>query len=274
MEEDLKLEPHEKKRVREIQSVNARVIYDAIKRDGESELERPSVDLAFSGLAAGISLGFSFAVEAFLRRHLPDTEWRFLLVKLGYPIGFLMVIMGRQQLFTENTLTPMIPLLDKSSDVTFAGVLRLWVTVFFANVAGAAAFALAAATTVAFDPEVRLAMHAISIEGFHGGQFGVVLIKAIFAGWLIAMVAWLMPAAETSKIWVIIILTYVIGIGGFPHVVAGSTSILYSVFDGSLSAASAITHFMLPALIGNMIGGTLLVAALNYAQVAASDEAK
>src|SRR4051812_27551508 len=127
-EKDNGLESGEAKRAEELQAVGAHIVYEAIKREGESELERPSVDLAYSGLAAGLSMGFSFATEALLRNRLPDTEWRPLIAKLGYAVGFLIVILGRQQLFTENTLTPIIPLLDRESDVTAPSVLRLWAT--------------------------------------------------------------------------------------------------------------------------------------------------
>ena len=264
----------EKARSEELKAASAHVVYDAIKMEGEAELKRPTVDLAYSGLAAGLSMGFSFATEALLRNRLPDASWRPLISKLGYAVGFLIVILGRQQLFTENTLTPVIPLLDKKSPVTVGDVMRLWITVLIANVAGAAAFALVAASTIAFDTDVRVVMHAISTEAFHQGQFLPILVKAVYAGWLIAMVVWLMPAAEGARVWVIIILTYIIGIAGFPHIIAGSTEVLYSVFDGSLSAGRAIGNYMLPTLIGNIIGGVALVAALNYAQVAAGDEEK
>src|SRR4051812_21595731 len=87
------------------------IIYHAIHREGEHELKRDSGALAWSGLAAGLSMGFSIVTQALLRAHLPDAPWTILISRLGYTVGFLMVILGRQQLFTENTLTPILPLL-------------------------------------------------------------------------------------------------------------------------------------------------------------------
>src|SRR4051812_30179237 len=95
---------------RERRSVSARIVHEAVLAEGLEELERTSAALAWSGLAAGLSMGFSLAAEGLLRAHLPDTSWRPLVDRLGYSIGFLIVILGRQQLFTENTLTVILPL--------------------------------------------------------------------------------------------------------------------------------------------------------------------
>src|SRR3954447_1483121 len=92
-------------------SPSAHIVYEAIRKEGRHELERKSSSLAWSGLAAGMSMGFSFLTEALLRDHLPDAVWAPLVIKLGYSIGFLIVILGRQQLFTQHTLTVILPLL-------------------------------------------------------------------------------------------------------------------------------------------------------------------
>ncbi|MBV9611646.1 MAG: formate/nitrite transporter family protein, partial [Acidobacteriaceae bacterium] len=80
-------------------AVSVDVVHEAIRRDGEEELRRPVSALAWSGFAAGLSMGFSFVGQALFRAHLPDEPWRPLLVNLGYPLGFLIVISARQQLF-------------------------------------------------------------------------------------------------------------------------------------------------------------------------------
>src|SRR3954470_13238973 len=87
-------------------SPSGKVVYKAILKEGEDELERPSSALFWSGLAAGLSMGFSFLTEALLHAHLPHANWSPMVSKFGYAMGFLIVILGRQQLFTENTLTP------------------------------------------------------------------------------------------------------------------------------------------------------------------------
>ncbi len=133
----------------------AAVIHEAIRAEGESELQRPISALTWSGLAAGLSIGFSLVASGLIREHLPDTSWRPLIANLGYSVGFLAVILGRQQLYTENTLTVMLPLLTLRDLPTLMQVLRLWAIVLIANLAGACAFAWALASFGIFKPEVN-----------------------------------------------------------------------------------------------------------------------
>src|SRR6202142_324731 len=121
-------------------NVSALVVHEAIRKDGDEELRRPISALAWSGLAAGLSMGFSFVGQALFRTYLPDAPWRPLVTNLGYPLGFLIVIVGRQQLFTENTLTAIIPLLARRNLTTLVQVARLWAIVLCANIAGAHIF--------------------------------------------------------------------------------------------------------------------------------------
>jgi formate/nitrite transporter FocA (FNT family) len=92
-------------------------------------------------------------------------------------------------------------------------------------------------------------------------------MRAIFAGWLIALMVWLLPAAETARVSIIIIVTYLIGIGGFNHIIAGSTTMFYLVVTHSISWGTYLVQFFFPTVLGNMIGGMALVAALGHAQV-------
>jgi formate/nitrite transporter FocA (FNT family) len=126
---------------------SGKIVYKAILKEGEEELERSSSALFWSGLAAGLSMGFSMIAEGLLSAYLPDTHWRPLVAKFGYSLGFLIVILGRQQLFTENTLTPILPLLQKKDAKTAGNVLRLWTVVLVANLIGALAMAFVCART-------------------------------------------------------------------------------------------------------------------------------
>src|SRR5205823_3890453 len=117
-------------------------------------------------------------------------------IKLGYATGFLIVILGRQQLFTENTLTVILPLLLKKKRRDLFKVLRLWTVVLLANLAGAFLFAWAAAKTGAFEPQLHTTLDALASEST-AQSFGINLLRGIFAGWLIALMVWLLPAAET-----------------------------------------------------------------------------
>jgi len=256
----------EQKEVEERSSPSGKVVYKAILKEGYEELGRPSSALFWSGLAAGLSMGFSLITEGLLHAYLPDTYWRPLVAKLGYSVGFLIVILGRQQLFTENTLTPMLPLLQRKDGGTALNVLRLWSVVLAANLLGALLLALAAARTNAFDPHVRAAFAEIGAKAVEPG-FGTILLRGIFAGWLIALMVWLLPFAETARFWVIILITYVVGLGQLSHVIAGSVEVFVLAAAGGATWAGVVGGYVVPTLVGNILGGVTLVAALNHAQV-------
>lgn len=270
-EKEKKDREREEDEVHEKAAAGAHIVYKAILKEADEELARPSIALAWSGLAAGLSMGFSLVAEGLLRAHLPESPWRSLVAKLGYSIGFLIVILGRQQLFTENTLTPILPLLKRRDAGTFANVMRLWIVVLLTNLIGAALFAYAVQRTSAFEPHVKETFRLLGMEAMEP-PFRHLLVKGIFAGWLIALMVWLLPVAETGRISVIIIITYIVGLGQLSHIIAGSVEALYTVAGGEHSWGEFLGHYALPTLIGNCIGGVTLVAALNYAQVAAGGD--
>lgn len=261
----------ERKDVAERSAPRTEVVYEAIREEGENELKRSPAALAWDGLAAGLSMGFSLAAEGLLRAHLPAAAWRPLVAKLGYSVGFLIIVLGRQQLFTENTLTVILPLLQRPTAKTFARVARLWVIVLVANLVGALAFAWVAGHTEIFRHETRLAFAEIGREALEGGYW-TIFLRGVFAGWLIAMMVWMLPAAEAARFFVVIVMTWLVAVAGLAHIVAGSIDVLYVVASGG-APWSVYFGWMIPALAGNIVGGTTLVAALGHAQVVnASDE--
>lgn len=266
--EGLDLKEREIEEVERRSAIGAHIVHEAIRIEGEDELKRPSSALAWSGLAAGLSMGFSLVGEGLLRSRLPDAPWRPLITKLGYSIGFLVVILGRQQLFTENTLTPVLPLLYRRNRQVLANVLRLWAVILFSNLLGAAIFAWAVGNTDVFSPQVRQTFLDIGREA-QNVSFGTAVLRGIFAGWLIALVVWLMPYAEHARLFVIVILTWLVGLGGLTHIIAGSVEVFFLVMTGQASLGDYLGGYMMPTLIGNTLGGVSLVAALNHAQVVA-----
>lgn len=245
---------------------NAALMHETIRAEGESELERTWWALGFSGLAAGLSIGFSMVLQGELRALIPAGAAANTLVSFGYSAGFVIVVLGRQQLFTENTLTPILPLLHNHDLPTLRKVLTLWVIVLMANVVGAFLFAAAIVHTHAFDAAVTAAFSA-DARHLVEGSFGVTLVRAVFAGWLIALMVWLLPAAEASRLLVIILITYIIGLCGFPHIVAGTVDAAFLLQMGQASVRDFFVGFFAPTLLGNIIGGVALVAVLNYGQV-------
>lgn len=245
-------------------STSAKVVHEAIRLEGTEELERPSASILWSGLAAGLTMGCSMLGEGLLLTNLPDAPWRPLVASFGYSLGFLFVTMGRQQLFTETTLTVVLPVLHKTHQMR--DVARYWALVFAANMVATLLFAAAASIPHLFKPDAVQAFTDLGVKAVAPG-FLTVLIKAVFAGWLIALMVWLMPAAASAKFVVIILVTWLISVAEFSHVIAGAIETAFAAMHGAIPWDRYLLGFLLPALIGNSIGGVVFVALLNHAQV-------
>jgi formate-nitrite transporter family protein len=167
--------------------------------------------------------------------------------------------------FTKNTLTVILPLLQKKELSLLGNVLRLWAWVLIANLAGAFFFAWLLANTNLFEPDIQKEFSTVALASIHA-DFLTMLLKGILAGWLIALMVWLLPYAETARIWVIVIIAYLIGIAGFPHVIAGSVETFYLVCRGQLSWLGCLGGCFAPTLVGNVVGGVALVAVGAHAE--------
>ena len=242
------------------------MIYEVVRREGEEEMRRPLTSLWWSGVAAGLSISFSLFVEGVLKLHLPQGPWQPLLVSLGYPVGFLIVVLARQQLFTENTITAVLPLAAEFTRANFLGLARLWSIVFAANMAGTLAAAAFCTFSPALSPQLRDAMLEISREMMQNG-WAAMCFKGVASGYLIAAMVWLIPSAESSQFSVVALMTYVIAMGGFTHVVAGSVEAFLLLLNGQLGFWHLVAGFTAPVLLGNVVGGTALFALISYAQI-------
>ncbi|WP_137044212.1 formate/nitrite transporter family protein [Pseudolabrys sp. FHR47] len=252
--------------VEELSAPRVPVIYEIVRRLGEEEMERPATSLWWSGIAAGLSISFSVLAEAILITHLPDAEWRPLIADLGYSVGFLMVILARQQLFTESTITAVLPVLKNLSPTTIWQMGRLWGIVLAANLAGTLFAALFCAFTPVLSPELYEGMIEVS-RSLLKLDVPQMFFAGIASGFLIAAMVWMIPSAESAKFIVVTLMTYLIAAGGFTHIVAGSLEAYLLVINGDWAWWEAIVKFALPVLAGNMVGGTCLFAVLSYAQV-------
>ncbi len=261
-----RLEPDEEAEVLRAERLSARLVYEIIRRDGTEELERPTSSLVWSGLAAGIIISFSVLSMAVFRANLPETSARTLIETLGYSVGFVIVILGRLQLFTENTITTVIPLMRHPTWSNFRAVARLWGIVLAANVAGTVIAAAFMAMSAAITADVLSAVGEISHHMMSLSPVEM-FARGIPAGILVAALVWMLPSSGGNAFWVIVSFTWLIAAGGFTHVVAGSTEAAYLVLTGGTGVADAVFGFFLPVLAGNVVGGTLVFAMLAHAQV-------
>lgn len=261
------LDETERDQIEEHSSPRAVVIHEIIREDGELELARTVGALTLSGLAAGLSMGFSFLAQALLNASMPDTPWRHAVDSFGYSIGFIFVVLGRQQLFTESTLTAVLPLFTHCDGKTLYAVARLWAIVLTINLIGTWIFAAALMVKPAFTPEVTHSLQVLALAPL-SSPFWITVLKSILAGWLIALMVWILPSAQSARLLTILIITYVVALGQLSHIVAGSTEAAYAVMSGLASFWNYIFAFLIPTLLGNVIGGVTLVSLLNHGSIA------
>ncbi|MBM2290651.1 formate/nitrite transporter family protein [Sulfitobacter pseudonitzschiae] len=259
-------EETERESVEAAAKLSSKLIYEVIRRDGEEELARTKRSLFWSGTAAGIMISFSVLGEAILRTYLPDAPWSFLIENFGYSLGFLLVIMGRMQLFTENTITTVLPLMVKPTAHNFACVARLWVIVLGANVLGAFCIATLYAYTPAIPENLAPALLSLSEHAIHMPA-DESFFRAIPAGILVAAIVWMLPQADESGFFIILTFTWLIAAGDFTHIVAGSVEMAYLAVQGLLGPTEALFGFFIPVLAGNIVGGTVVFALIAWGQV-------
>ncbi len=252
--------------VEEQEKLSSREIFEVIRREGEEELNRPNGSLFWSGIAAGIMISLSVLGEAIFRTHLPDSSWRYLVENLGYSLGFLVVILGRMQLFTENTITTVLPVMQDPCGAMFRRVATLWFIVLFANVIGAFVVATAFAYTSVIPAELLPAITSLS-EHATGFTASEAFQRAIPAGILVAAIVWMLPDSENFGFFVILTFTWLIAAGDFTHIVAGSVEMAFLMVQGMLPFDRAMLDFFLPVLLGNILGGTAIFALLAFGQV-------
>jgi len=254
------------KDIEELATPRTPVIYEVVRRHGEEEMERPLTSLWWSGVAAGLSISFSLLSQAILKTHLPEASWQPLVVSFGYCIGFIMAVLSRQQLFTESTITAVLPV---AADVTWRNILRmarLWAIVLAANLAGTLFATLFCTFTPVMPDDIYNGMLEISRD-LLAFDWWEMVFRAISAGFLMAAMVWLMPGAERAQFHVITLMTWLIAVGGFAHVVAGSMEAYLLVLSGHWHWLQMIGQFLVPVLVGNIIGGTALFTLIAYAQV-------
>ncbi|HLH09527.1 MAG TPA: formate/nitrite transporter family protein [Terriglobales bacterium] len=244
-------------------------ILENVISNGREELARSTKALALSGLAGGFAMGLtglSVAVVRAVLGHSPGAEFA---AQLFYPAGFIAVIIGRAQLFTENTLYPVVLVLEDRRCIF--NTLRLWAVVFVCNVLGALVFSLITERTPALSPKAAQELVILGV-GAVAGTSTFFFWSGVIGGWLIALVAWMVSASHWTigQIAVVWLLTFVVGVGGFSHCIATSGEILAAVVSQNLSVAMYL-RWLLFATFGNIIGGVTIVTLLNYGQVRAGE---
>ena len=260
------LSAEEEREVDENQPPRAAVLHETIRIQGDHELERSIAALWWSALAAGLTMGLSLMAMGLFKSRLPDVESSHVIASLGYSAGFLAVILARQQLFTENTLTAVLPVMSKPTLQNFGRLLRLWGVVLFGNLCGTLLVAYVMLNLPIFDTQTDHAFLEIGRKVMENDVMHM-FSKGIVSGWMIATMVWMIASMEAAKIWIIILITYLMALGDFTHIVVGSAEASYLVFAGELSWSDFWLIFAAPTLAGNIIGGSFIFAILSHAQI-------
>ena len=248
------------------QPPRAAVLHEIIRTQGNQELERSVAALWWSALAAGLTMGLSLMAMGLLNSRLPDHDGFKVIASFGYCAGFLAVILARQQLFTENTLTAVLPIMSKPTLGNFGRLFRLWGVVLVGNLCGTLLVAYVMLHLPIFDQRTDLAFLDIGRKVMENDS-GQMFAKGIISGWMIATMVWMIPSMESAKVWIIVLITYFMALGDFTHIVVGSAEVSYLVFAGELPWSDFWMVFAGPTLAGNIIGGSFIFALISHAQI-------
>ncbi len=248
----------------------AAAIHELIRREGEKEMNREAMALFWSAIAGGISMSISMIARGILEAYLPGGNLFFLLSSAGYTVGFIIVIIANQQLFTENTITPVLPFMTEPTASHFFMMIRLWSIVLLGNLIGGAIAALVIVLMPIFSDEVT---RTFTDMGKHlmENTSNELFSKGIMSGWLIATLVWMLHSTKQGHIFLIFLITYLIAIGDLTHIVVGSIEVLFLLFIGEVSTFDSIFKFGLPTLFGNIVGGTFIFGLISHAQIRADE---
>ena len=245
-------------------------IYERVCDDTAEELERPEGSLFYSGLFAGLTIGLAPLAVALVTTSLgADVRSTAFIASLFYPVGYIAVIVGRSQFFTENTLYPVMLSLRRKEYL--GRTARLWLIVLTMNLLGAFVFAALAIWTDALGDPVKAELVSNGVS-YTEGSFVDSFWSAVVTGFLLALVAWLVEASDTvtGRVAVIWALTFMVSLGSFDHCIATTVTAFTALLEGDLGLGEMLGWFA-PVLLGNVVGGVAIVASINYGQVREED---
>ena len=256
---------------KDLERPSAEEIFFQVAKNARQELKRSTISLGFSGFAGGIFMGLTALGNAIALAMLGTSTKIQFIAKMFYPLGFIVVILGRAQLFTENTLYPVALVLTEKRH--FWATMRLWFTVLPANVLGAFTFAALATLTTAISPHVIQSLALLGVETLHR-EPSAIFWSGVMGGWIIATAAWLVSGSHsiTGSVMIIWMLTFVVGLGNFAHCIAGSGEVFAAILSHQAPWRSFPAWFF-PAVAGNICGGVGMVTLLEYGQVVIGEPA-
>ncbi len=248
---------------------SAKTILEDMIEKGSHEIDRDADGLFLSSLSAGLDIGFGPLLMGVILT-LATTGYgnlgTELLLASAYSVGFIFVILGRSELFTEHTTLAVMPVIDGKSSLK--QLARLWGIVYAGNIIGGIIFTGLAVLLMPGLGVIEQAAFGTIADKLISHPVHWLLIAGIFAGWLMGLLAWLVTSAENTigRVFFIWMVTATIGMLHLPHSIAGNVEVLLGLFTSSVTVMEYIT-FLSVSTVGNAIGGAFFVALMKYGHV-------
>lgn len=239
------------------------------------EHRRSNRNLFLSGISAGLEIGFTvFLMAAVYTKFngIVNPSVLDVLLAIAYPLGFIFVVLGRSELFTEHTTLAVIPVLNRNA--TIKSLLVLWVVIYAGNLVGGYFFSLIMAVIPErLDAIERGAFYGLAIKLIDHPWY-IIAGSGILAGWLMGLLSWLATSAQEtiSRIVIIVLITTVIGIGGLHHCIVGSIEVFTAMLTNSKVGVMDYLHVQTWSTLGNIIGGVFFVAFAKYSHIRSSNK--
>ncbi|MDA8052633.1 MAG: formate/nitrite transporter family protein [Deltaproteobacteria bacterium] len=247
-------------------------IFKASVEVGQTRLNRTWLEMSMSGLIAGMNVTFGIIASSYVAgatAPFVGANISKIFGALFFPIGFIFLMIGKSELFTENFLVPVTSVIAKKNKI--GSLFKLWSLTLIGNMAGIFIFALAIAGSLNQLVPSFVVSHIHSVANSYMSKSPFVMVlSAIFAGWLITLMTWLLIASRgtLARIFIIWIVGFLIFLNSFSHIVVASSEILIAINTGShISYLSWLYPYVPLTIIGNMIGGLFFVTILQYLQI-------
>jgi formate/nitrite transporter FocA (FNT family) len=237
--------------------------------EGERRLRRRPLSAAATGLVGGFDVMIGVAVDTVLAGALSSVMPLKLAAVIGavvFGIGFVLISIGRSELFSENFLIPVGAVLERRRPARL--LLRMWIPTLLANVAGMFILALIFSTPGVLDHRAVIAAgHVADVLAARSAL--AAFASAVLAGLVMTLWTWLGIALRTdiARALVALVIGFTIAAPVMNHVIVGTGEMMFGVLGGASHAtwADVGTNFLL-ALAGNLVGGTMFVTLTRFLQ--------
>jgi formate/nitrite transporter FocA (FNT family) len=256
----------------EIDAPEPEEIFERTRREGARRLERPVLELMSTALAAGFDIIVGIVVLALVESQLSHqfgTHAAHVFGSIGFGIGFVFLIVGRGELFTENFLVPLAGLHGKERNAWWK-IAELWsVSPVFNLIAGFAMGVLLSVHSVLPFGTGSVIVHVS--ETIYANGWLALFISAIFAGALITAMTWFVEGQSSTGVRIAVAWSAgaILALGSFNHVIVVSLELVFGIRFGADIPWSFVVENFFVAAAGNMIGGIGLVTLNRFTQAKA-----